>query len=173
MQKTLILLEKNININSIDNYLKDEKYKNVIISYNIDDIKKDDIGDIIYIGSCKRYNNTLDFGNIILVNEAFTKINNEDKRLLSSFSLNYYIGDTSDRLNRSISIVNILSNNKDKNIEDYMYNKYSCLASDNNSYKILNKAFSLNKKCSCLLKVVEKSKGDYNDLFEIAIQSLL
>lgn len=168
MQKTLILLNKNIKIDNVN------KFDNIIVSYDFGDIKKEEVSSIIYIGSCERYNTSLENNNIVLVNEAFVKKNNKDSRVLSSFSLNYYLSETAQNLNKGISIVNVLSDaKKDKTLQDEMYNKYSCLALDNYSYDVLSKALSLHKKASCLLKVSTDGIVDGNDLLDIATKSLL
>lgn len=169
MNKVLIFLQNDINIDDIKFYLKEDKYKNldIIISNNIEEIKNKDISDIIYIGSYERYNNNLDLNNIVLVNEAF----NKEDRILSSFSLNYYLGEAAYDLNKSISIVNIFSDKKnDKELQKEMYDKYITLGIDKYSYEILFQANKLDKKASAILKLNAKK---YDDVFEIVLQSLL
>ncbi len=170
MKKTLILLNPNVKVSNINI----NNSNSIIVSYNIEDIEKEDIDSIIYIGVCERYNSSLENNSMILVNEAVAKINNKYNRVLSSFSLNFYLSDSAEILNKGISIVNILSNNtKDKTLQDEMYNKYSCLALDKNSYNILSRAVVLNKKASCLLKVTDSDLVSVDDLFEVVLQSLL
>lgn len=170
MKKVLILLDKKVNVNNIDS----SKYKDIMVSHNIENIANDDVVSILYLGSCKRYNNSLENGNMVLVNEAFTKVNDEDKRVLSSFSLNFYVSEASNKLNKGISIVNVFSSDvTDDKIQDEMYNNYSCLALDKNSYNVLIKALALKKKASCLLKITDEEVNDVSDLFELALQSLL
>lgn len=171
MNKTLIILDEEIKFGDINK----DKYRNFIFSYNINDIKREDINYVIYIGGCKRYNNSIENRSIVLVNEAFVKECNEDKRVLSSFSLNYYLNEASNELNKGISIVNILSSNSiDESLQDEMYNKYSCLVLDKNSYRVLSFSASLKKKASCLLRVVDKNESINSDeLMEVVSQTSL
>lgn len=160
MNKTLILLDKNI-----DSNIKCDL--DVIISNNIDDIKNDDVSDIIYIGSYKKYNDNLDLNDIVLVNEAFTK----NERVFSSFSLNYYLQSSAQELNKSISIINVLSDkNDDKILQNEMYDKFITLGIDENSYEVLSITTKYNKKASAILKI--KNNNNYDDVLEIVLQSL-
>ena len=172
MEKVLILCDNNENISKVNNYLKSDKYKNldIVSSCSINDINNDDISSVIYIGECQRYNANLENGSIILVNEVFTNINGEDKRILSSFGLNYYLTEASEKLNKAISIVNISSND---DLKDQMYNKYTCLAVNKNVYNIFNEALLLNKKFSGLLKIEDDLSTNYSDIIEIVLESLL
>lgn len=175
MKKTLILLDNNKDINNIILYISD-KYKNdnIIVSCNFDDIENDEVGNIIYVGSCNRYNNSLDDDSIVLVNEAFTRIENKDERVLSSFSINYYLNEAAQQLNKGISIINVLSSNtKDKTLASEMYDKYVTLGLDKNSYNILNKANIIKKKASSILKVSDNISTDYSDIIDIVMKSLL
>lgn len=172
MEKVLILCDNNKNINNVDNYLKSDRYKdlNIVLSSSIDDINNENISSVIYISECQRYNANLENGSIVVVNEAFTNINGEDKRLLSSFSLNYYLTEASEKLNKAISIVNVSS---DDSFKDQLYNKYTCLAINKNVYNIFNEALLLNKKVSCLLKIEDDLSTNYSDIIEIVLESLL
>lgn len=73
----------------------------------------------------------------------FKNIAEEDKRILASFSTNYYLTKAAQDLNKSVSIVNVLSS---KSLLDETYNKYSCLAYNENLYNIFDVFSKLNKK---------------------------
>ncbi len=172
MEKILILCDNSINTNNINNYLKKDKYKNldIILGSNINDIEKESVSSVIYIGRCQRYNNSLEIGSNVVVNEVFKNINDEDKRILSSFSTNYYLMEASEKLNIPISIVNLSSNN---NLLDEMYNKYSCLVFNNEAYDIFDICSKLKKKISSVLKVIDSSNIYFDDIIEIVLESLL
>ena len=172
MEKVLILCDNSVNTSIIDDYLKKDKYKdlNIILSSSVGDTEKEDVNSIIYIGSCQRYNTSLEVGSNVIVNEVFKNINEEDKRILSSFSTNYYLTEASEILNIPISIVNASSSN---NLLDEMYNKYSCLAYNENLYDIFDISSKLNKKISSVLKVVDSPNVCYDDIIEVVLESLL
>ena len=172
MGKVLILCDNSVNTSIIDDYLKKDKYKklDIILSYGVDDIENADVDNIIYIGNCQRYNTSLEIGSNVIVNEVFKSINREDKRILSSFSTNYYLTETSENLNIPISIVNISSST---NLLDEMYNRYSCLACNENLYDIFDISSRLNKKISSILKVIDSSNTYYDDIIEVVLESLL
>lgn len=172
MGKVLILCDDSVNTNTINDYLKKDKYKdlNIVISSSVSDIENEDVTIIIYISNCQRYNTSLEIGSNVVVNEIFKHINNEDKRILSSFSTNYYLTEASESLNKPISIVNASSST---NLLDEMYNKYSCLAYNENLYDIFDICLKLNKKVSSILKVVGSSNVYYDDIIEIVLESLL
>ena len=172
MGKVLILCDNSVNTSIIDNYLKKDKYKklDIILSYGVDDIENEDVDSIIYIGNCQRYNTSLEIGSNVIVNEVFKSINREDKRILSSFSTNYYLTETSENLNIPISIVNVSSST---NLLDEMYNRYSCLACNENLYDIFDISSRLNKKISSILKVIDSSNTYYDDIIEVVLESLL
>lgn len=172
MGKVLILCDNSVNTSIIDDYLKKDKYKklDIILSYGVDDIENEDVDNIIYIGNCQRYNTSLEIGSNVIVNEVFKSINREDKRILSSFSINYYLTEASESLNKPISIVNVSSST---NLLDEMYNNYSCLAYNENLYDIFDICSKLNKKVSSILNVVGSSNINYNDIIEIVLESLL
>lgn len=172
MEKVLILYNNSVNTSIIEDYLKKDKYKdlNIVISSSFSDIKNKDVTSIIYIGSCQRYNTSLEIGNNVIVNEVFKKVNDEDKRILSSFSINYYLTEASESLNKSISIVNVSSST---NLLDEMYNNYSCLAYNENLYDIFDICSKLNKKVSSILNVAGSSNVNYDDIIEIVLESLL
>lgn len=172
MEKVLILCDNSVNTSIIDDYLKKDKYKklDIILSSNVDDIKNEDISSIIYIGNCQRYNTSLEIGSNIIVNEVFKNIDEEDKRILSSFSINYYLTEASEILNIPISIVNVSSST---NLLDEMYNNYSCLAYNENLYDIFDICSKLNKKISSILKVIDSSNIYYDDIIEVVLESLL
>lgn len=172
MEKVLILCDNSVNTSIIEDYLKKDKYKdlNIVISSSFSDIKNKDVTSIIYIGSCQRYNTSLEIGNNVIVNEVFKNVNNEDKRILSSFSINYYLTEASESLNKPISIVNVSSST---NLLDEMYNNYSCLAYNENLYDIFDICSKLNKKISSILKVIDSSNIYYDDIIEVVLESLL
>lgn len=172
MGKVLILCDNSVNTSIIDDYLKKDKYKklDIILSSSVDDIKNEDISSIIYIGNCQRYNASLEIGSNIIVNEVFKNIDEEDKRILSSFSINYYLTEASEILNIPISIVNVSSST---NLLDEMYNNYSCLAYNENLYDIFDICSKLNKKISSILKVIDSSNIYYDDIIEVVLESLL
>lgn len=172
MEKVLILCDNSVNTSIIEDYLKKDKYKdlNIVISSSFSDIKNKDVTSIIYIGSCQRYNTSLEIGNNVIVNEVFKNVNDEDKRILSSFSINYYLTEASESLNKPISIVNVSSST---NLLDEMYNNYSCLAYNENLYDIFDICSKLNKKVSSILNVVGSFNINYNDIIEIVLESLL
>ena len=171
MGKVLILCDNSVNTSIIDDYLKKDKYKklDIILSSSVDDIKNEDISSIIYIGNCQRYNASLEIGSNIIVNEVFKNIDEEDKRILSSFSTNYYLTEASEILNIPISIVNVSSSI----LLDEMYNRYSCLAYNENLYDIFDISSRLNKKISSILKVIGSSNIYYDDIIEVVLESLL
>ena len=171
MGKVLILCDNSVNTSIIDDYLKKDKYKklDIILSSSVDDIKNEDISSIIYIGNCQRYNASLEIGSNIIVNEVFKNIDEEDKRILSSFSINYYLTEASESLNKPISIVNVSSSI----LLDEMYNRYSCLAYNENLYDIFDISSRLNKKISSILKVIGSSNIYYDDIIEVVLESLL
>ena len=172
MGKVLILCDNSVNTSIIDDYLKKGKYKKlyIILSYSVDDIENEDVDSIIYIGNCQRYNTSLEIGSNVIVNEVFKNIDEEDKRILSSFSTNYYLTEASEILNIPISIVNVSSS---INLLDEMYNRYSCLACNENLYDIFDISSRLNKKISSILKVIDSSNIYYDDIIEVVLESLL
>lgn len=172
MEKVLILCDNSVNTNTINDYLKKDKYKdlNIILSSSVSDVENEDIISIIYIGNCQRYNTSLEIGSNVVVNEVFKNMNDKDKRILSSFSTNYYLTEASEILNIPISIVNVSSST---NLLDEMYNKYSCLAYNENLYDIFDMCSKLNKKVNSILKVVDSSNVYYDDIIEIVLESLL
>lgn len=172
MDEVLILCDDSVNTNTINDYLKKAKYKdlNIVVSSNVSDIENEDINSIIYIGNCQRYNASLEIGSNVVVNEIFKNINEEDKRILSSFSLNYYLTEASQHLNKPISIINASSS---LNLLNEMYSKYSCLVYNEDLYDIFDISSKLNKKISSILKVVDSSNVYYDDIIEIVLDSLL
>ncbi len=172
MEKVLILCDNSVNTNTINDYLKKDRYKdlNIVISSSVSDIENEDVTSIIYINNCQRYNASLEIGSNVVANEVFKNINDKDKRILSSFSTNYYLTEASESLNKPISIVNASSS---ANLLDEMYTKYSCLVYNENLYDIFNICSKLNKKISSILKVVDSSNIYYDDILEIVLESLL
>ena len=172
MEKVLILCDNSVNTNTVNDYLKKDKYKdlNVILSSSVGDIEKQNISSVIYVGNCQRYNNSLEIGSTVIVNEVFTNTNGEDNRILSSFSLNYYLTEASQYLKKPVSIINVSSNG---DLLDEMYNKYSCLAYNKDVYDVFAISLKLNKKVSSMLKVVDNSNVYYDDVIQIVLESLL
>lgn len=163
-----------------------------IYSYEL--YKEYNVKNIIRVGTCGSYTKDLNLYDIVLVNAAysdssFAKVqnNSDDKIIDASEALNLYIKQTSDELNKHITIANIYSSDvfykENDNYKDYI-NKYGCLAVEMESFALFHNAKVLNKRAACLLTVTDNfetgekidavdRQNSVIDMIEIALESTL
>ena len=163
-----------------------------IYSYEL--YKEYNVKNIIRIGTCGAYTKDLDLYDVILVNAAYSdstyakvQNNSDDTLIEASQALNLYIKNTSDELNKHLSIANIYSSDvfyKENDNYKEIYDKYGCLGVEMESFALFHNAKILNKRAACLLTVTDNfetnKKIDATDrqnsltnMIEIALESTL
>ena len=163
-----------------------------IYSYEL--YKEYNVKNIIRIGTCGAYTKDLDLYDVILVNAAYSdstyakvQNNSDDTLIEASQALNLYIKNTSDELNKHLSIANIYSSDvfyKENDNYKEIYDKYGCLGVEMESFALFHNAKILNKRAACLLTVTDNfetnKKIDASDrqnsltnMIEIALESTL
>lgn len=163
-----------------------------IYSYEL--YKEYNVKNIIRIGTCGAYTKDLDLYDVILVNAAYSdstyakvQNNSDDTLIEASQALNLYIKNTSDELNKHLSIANIYSSDvfyKENDNYKEIYDKYGCLGVEMESFALFHNAKILNKRAACLLTVTDNfetnEKIDASDrqnsltnMIEIALESTL
>lgn len=151
------------------------------------------VENIIRVGSCGAYTSDLDLYDIILVNASYSestfgRIQNGDESdmLYASTSLNFYLKQSAEQLNKHITIANIHSTDvfyKQNNNFKELFNKYGCMACEMESFALFHNAKALNKKAACLLTVSdnlvtkkettsEERQKSFTEMIEIALNTL-
>lgn len=163
-----------------------------IYSYEL--FKEYDVKNIIRIGTCGAYTKDLALKDTILVNGAYSessyaKTQNgcEDKLLLASSPLNFYIKEAAEDLNKHLSIANIHSSDvfyKENDNFKELYRNEGCMAVEMESFALFHNANVLGKRAACLLTVTdnlvtgerlssEDRQQGVNEMIEIALESIL
>lgn len=151
------------------------------------------VENIIRVGSCGAYTSDLDLYDIILVNASYSestfgRIQNGDESdmLYASTSLNFYLKQSAEQLNKHITIANIHSTDvfyKQNNNFKELFKKYGCMACEMESFALFHNAKALNKKAACLLTVSdnlvtkkettsEERQKSFTEMIEIALNTL-
>ena len=162
-----------------------------IYSYEL--YKYYNVENIIRVGSCGAYTADLDLYDVILVNgcyseSTYAKTQNgcEDNILYASSSLNLYLKQAAENLNKHITIANVHSSDvfyKDNNNFKELFDKYGCMAVEMESFALFHNAKALNKKAACLLTVSdslvthkettsEERQKSFTEMIEIALNIL-
>lgn len=150
------------------------------------------VKNIIRVGSAGAYSKDLDLFDVVLVNgsyseSSFAKTQNgcTDDMLYASSSLNFYIKEAAEDLNKHITLANIHSSDvfykENDNFKEILKN-YGCLACEMESFALFHNANVLNKRAACLLTVsdsfvsdkkatTEERQNSLTNMIEIALES--
>ena len=163
-----------------------------IYSYEL--FKEYDVDNIIRIGSCGGYSDSLKVGDVILVkgsysdsNYAFAMAGYKDKLIKSNDSLNNVITSTAIELGKKITSGNIYCSDAFYEM-DYDYkkrmNELDVLGIEMETFALFSNAKKFNKKASSLLTVSdlffsdekmnsEQREKELNDMITLALESCL
>ena len=121
-----------------------------------------EVDEIIRVGSCGAYTDTINLYDVILVDESYTdssfaKVQNgvDIDTLISDKDLNNKIINTALKNNIEIKVGKIHSSDVFYSDIDYtkLFNEKNCLAVEMESFALFHNAKILNKKATCLLTV--------------------
>lgn len=149
---------------------------------------------IIRVGTAGAYSKDLNLKDVLLVNGCYsestyaqTQNGTLDNMMFASDMINLVIKQTAEELNIPITIGNIHSSDVFYNeVNNYkeLYDKYSCLAVEMESFALFHNANVLNKKAACLLTISdnlvtgEKTSSEerqtaFTRMIELALESIL
>ena len=152
-----------------------------------------DVDEIIRIGSCGAFKESIKLRDLILVLETYSKSsfiktydNDESNTFKSNEELNKKIQNAADKLSININKTNVYNTDvfytENENYEE-LYNKYGCTVVEMETFALFSLAKKLNKKASCLLTVSdniltnEKLSSDerqtsFDEMIKLSLESI-
>lgn len=150
---------------------------------------------IIKVGTCGTYTNTLDLGDIILVDEVYSESTYalvqdkvEGNIVKANSSLNDIISNKAKELNMKMTKGNIHCSDvfyeEDETSKDKLLAQYGCVACEMESYSLLHNARKFGKKATEILTVTDNlvtgeradssfRQNKVNDMIKLALESTL
>ncbi len=164
-----------------------------IYSYEL--FKFYDVEKIIKVGTCGAYTKDLAIGDLVLVNGSYSEStyakvqdNVDDDIIYASDYINFYLKETAEEMGKHISIANVHSTDvfyeENDSIKENAINKYSCMATEMESFSLFHNARKFKKKASQILTVsdnlitgekmnsIDRTKN-VNDMIVIALESAI
>jgi len=164
-----------------------------IYSYEL--FKFYDVEKIIKVGTCGAYTKDLAIGDLVLVNGSYSEStyakvqdNVDDDIIYASDYINFYLKETAEEMGKHISIANVHSTDvfyeENASIKENAINKYSCMATEMESFSLFHNAKKFKKKASQILTVsdnlitgekmnsIDRTKN-VNDMIVIALESAI
>ena len=164
-----------------------------IYSYEL--FKFYDVEKIIKVGTCGAYTKDLAIGDLVLVNGSYSEStyakvqdNVDDDIIYASDYINFYLKETAEEMGKHISIANVHSTDvfyeENDSIKENAINKYSCMATEMESFSLFHNAKKFKKKASQILTVSdnlitgekmnsEDRTKNVNDMIVIALESAI
>ena len=164
-----------------------------IYSYEL--FKFYDVEKIIKVGTCGAYTKDLAIGDLVLVNGSYSEStyakvqdNDDDDIIYASDYINFYLKETAEEMGKHISIANVHSTDvfyeENDSIKENAINKYSCMATEMESFSLFHNAKKFKKKASQILTVSdnlitgekmnsEDRTKNVNDMIVIALESAI
>ncbi len=163
-----------------------------IYSYEL--YKEYGVENIIRVGTAGSYTKDLNLYDLLLVQKCYSessygKTQNGDESCFreASFSLNLYLEQTAQEMNKHLTIATIHSSDvfyKEKDNYLELWKKYGCMACEMESFALFHNAQVLGKRAACLLTISdslvtkesttsEQRQLSFTEMIELALEATL